>query len=139
MPAPSISPDPQYVPANFAWGNLLDLNSNIPRICGYALPPTHSAADVLAPGYFGPDQSTSRPTVTGLRSATVGVVLDGTDSENQGQPGLGATLPFGSLIFWAQQTPAGTAKGFAVRIDLNNSGYGKYPPLTEVITNGGVF
>ena len=141
-----LSPDPQYVPANFAHGSMSDLNSNIPRICGYKLPATQTPIQMFTPGYFGPQQQ--RPSVSsdaatwptpvpGEYPIAPPVPGNGTDSTNQGQPSLGAVLPFGSLIFWIREVPAALL-GYAVR-KPDSFGYGKKPGETEVTFVGGTF
>ena len=132
---PTLSPDPQYTPREFAHGSVTGLQSNIPRICGYRNP--HTFIEQFTPGYFGPAQT--RPELDGTIDITTGASGGtGTDSTNQGQPSLGTTLPFGSLIFWRNEEGTGL-HGWAARIDATGTGYGKKPALTEVLVTGGVF
>jgi len=135
-PINPIAPNPQYVPANFALGSMEGLNSNIPRICGYQLPLTHSEAQMFTDGYFGPEQR--RPDVAVPAVSTGGAdYTAGSYVINQGQPSLGALLPFGSLVFWSRGGPT-PLQGFAHR-SPDVDGYGLKPGEKEVKFTGNSF
>jgi len=151
MPAPSQNPSPQWVPRYFAHGNLPDINSNIPCLGGYKIPSntpggTAAPGQMLADGYFGPQQT--RPSI-GSGPFPSGppdyhTPGDGTDSVNQGNPSLGATLAFGSLVFWASADALGApTNGWLTRVNTHpeapNTGYGLKPGMNQVDTVGGAF
>ena len=148
MTAPVLDPTVQYNPSDFAHGSVPDMSSRIPRICGYICPVGDGFTNIVTPGYFGPQQQ--RPSV-GSDAATwpapvpgeypiaPAIPGTGTDSTNQGQPSVGTTLPFGSLVFWANNPADPAANGFAVRIDPDGSGYGEKPGEKLVTFTGGIF
>lgn len=135
-PLVPISPDPQYVPRNFAHGAIPDRTSNIPSLCGYFVPNDQSVLNLAVDGYFGPAQTRPDVAVAGTVPPG-GDYVAGTDSENQGQPSIGPTVAFGSLILWAtsQDHPVPALLGYAVRINTGD-GYGKEPALEAVQVDG---
>lgn len=150
MTAPTSNPSPQWVPRNFAHGNLLDIGSNIPCIGGYVIPSnppggTPAPTQMLADGYFGPEQQ--RPSIgSGPATGTPPnhIPGNGTNSENQGNPSLGATLAFGSLIFWASALALPPkSSGYVIRVNTDptapNNGYGTKPGMKRVDTEGAAF
>lgn len=123
MPAATIDPGPQYTPRKFAHGILPDRAGGIPSICFYKIPEGHTEAEMLIGGYFGPQQY--RPSVKDSGAAGA------TNSTNQGQPSLGSTVAFGSMILFTSSDAVPSGEGLVTRINDTN-GYGLKPGETEV-------